>query len=722
MLFYIKDEDYKPPNIPFPPGSHNLNAASSAHFKVDPKFLSTSSVKLLNTRLDKSGTPLVKHARLDKTGTPLVKHTGTDKTSTPLIKHVGPDETGTPLVNLPVTKPTGVVQPSPQKDVTKSPDTTKGQSLSPPATRGAAVTPKMKSVSPPNVGGGSSGRETSPMMREFSIPLRKISSATPTKVPSSEKTEVVTKNVSSQQQLTTPTTTTTATAAPFRFTPRQISAPPKPKKQQKVAATLSSVTLKQESEKTLGDGKMGGAISTQPAIEVASSITGQSVSSKAEEKEGNTILDYATEAKAAPSFKAIQSGDASQAFIGPMLPPSSSSSLPQSPLRMTPFSLRAPTSAVSPKVALVQPQPQVRGKPVARVLPNPHVQEGRGEEETTPRAEGQAAVTPGPPMNAVSPWKVKEAASDEAFGPTLPEGLEYNSSAHGWNVSAISGGEEGQHHGKAKKHKKKKKHRKREDDGSSESEGERGGKRDRSKKESKRTKGREVSHSPERAHRHRSHSPVERGSHRDPRHSPERAVHHHHSSAHKSPERTPHYDKYRKHRRHSHRNRDRGMSESSRRHRHKASHHSHHDRSRSSSRSRSRSPLNVGSKERRYHKERHWTPPGRHTHHHAPLESGHTHHHTPLESGHTHHHTPLDSVGEGHRKTKGSHHYRQQSEHPHHRVKHVSDCDDKRVKSEDKRRERKRSHHHDDEHCHGGLGEKEHEHKKLKTAGTCITT
>lgn len=665
LLFYIKDKDYKPPNIPLPPG---VKASSSTHFKVDPNFLKTSA-----------------HC------------TGPVKHDTAPVKPAGLDKSGTPLVKLPTAKPTGIVQPSPHKDTSK--ETSKGQSLSPPEVTSGAVTSKTKSVSPTNssISSGSGGRETSPLTREFSIPLRKISSTTPPSRLISDKAEgATTKKGSSESepQQTTPTTSGTAATASLRFTPRQISAPLKSKKQQK-PPTIPSVTLNMESGRAAGDEKVNTTtIATQPEIEVAPSITGQSESNKTETKEDGALLDYATEQKVVPAFKAIQSKEASQPFIGPTLPLSAPSpSLAQSPLRMTPFSLKAPTS-VSPKVALVQPQPQARGKPVARVRPNPHLEESKDEKVSAPREEDRTASTPAPHMNAVSSWKVREAGGSEAFGPALPDRLEYNSSAHGWSVTTLSGGEDGQHHSKTKKHKKKKKHRKHEED-RDESEGERGGKRDRTKKESKRTKDHDISHSPERSHRHRSHTPVEGGHHHNPHHAPERAPHYH-RSVHLLQDRGPHHSKYWKPRRHEYWsrdwNRDRVMSEHSRRHKYKASHHYRHDRNRSS-RSRSRSPLNNGSEEHG-HRERYRTSPQRHNHH-----------HTPPNMGHTHHRPPLDLEEDGHRKTKKEHRSHQHSTHPHHSDKRVNEKFD-----EARRRERKRSHHHD----HDGLSDKEHEHKKHK--------
>ena len=307
LLFYIRDKDYKPRKVPFPPGSPALNTPSSTHFKADPNFL---------------GAP-VKPA----------SH-----------RSVGLDKSGTPLVKLPAAKPTGVVQPSPQKE-TSRPPVTKGQSLSPPTTSTVAGTPKTKSLSPNSSFSPNGGN--SPMVREFSIPLRKISSTTPTKqLP--EKVDVARpgEQPQQQQQQVMPTS-----AASLRFTPRQVSAPSKSKKQHKTTP-VPSITLNQETDKGLGDGKLPAAGVTQHGIQAAVSIAGQS--------------NYA-ESKT-PAFKAIQSEEFSQGFIGPTLP---SSPLTQSPLRVTPFSLKVPTS-MSPKIAMVSPQPQTRGKPVARVRPNPH--------------------------------------------------------------------------------------------------------------------------------------------------------------------------------------------------------------------------------------------------------------------------------------------------------------------------------------------------------------
>ncbi len=642
LLFYIRDKDYKPPNTPFPPGS-------STHFKVDPNFLSSSNKQ---------------------------------------FSRVGLDKTGTPLVRI---KPTGVVQPSPQKETptaSKLPLPSKGQSSSPPVpTSGELVTPKSKSMSP-NSSGGSGNGMTSPMMRDFSIPLRKISStATPSRHVA-DKTEATRTNALRQPPTSVPQQQATPiAAASLRFTPRQISAPPsKTKKQQKIAVVTSAM-LNQEVEKTAatGDKEVTSDVVHEVSIQTAPSIASQSTSDRKDDD--STTVD--SKSKAEPGFKAIQSEEstAQGRFIGPRLPSSPSSSLPQSPLRVPSFSLKpSTTSPVSSKaVAMVPPQPQAREKPVARVRPNPHVQE---DEETTPRKMasskegGSLPSTPGPHMNAVTPWKVRESTSGEAFGPALPEGLEYNSSAHGWNVSAIASGEEGKGeeqvtpHGKAKKHKKKKKHRKREEDESNESEGERGGgKREKSKKESssKKMKSRDVSYSPEWGRRRYSHSP-------------DKGHHHRHS-----PERTPHYDRYRKYRKHSYRDRDRDTSEhpTHRRYKYKGSRYSHHDRSRSHSRSRSRSPLNPDSEDRyhHYHRERNRTSPLRHVHQH-------------------HHHTPFLDMGEG-----GGGHWKSHHHSPYHRVKHCSDSSERRVNiksDEARRRDRKRGHHHDT------MSEDENDHKKHK--------
>ena len=650
LLFYIRDKDHKPTNIPFPPGS-------STHFKADPNFLGSSN-----------------------------KH---------FSSGAGLDKTGTPLVRL---KPTGVVQPSPQKDtastIPKPPLPSKGQSSSPPVpASGGLVTPKSKSVSP-NSSGGSGNGMASPMMRDFSIPLRKISStATPSSRYIANKTEAArTTNAlphppadPAPRQQATPTAATS-----LRFTPRQISSPPsKMKKQQKIVIVTSATGI--EKSAATEDKEVTSDAVHKTGIQMAPSIASQSTNDKVISEDGNsTVVD--SESK--PVFKAIQSEEptAQGHFIGPLLPTSPSSSLPQSPLRVTPFSLKPSTTspASSKAVAMVPPQPQAREKPVARVLPNPHVQE---DDETTPRKmasskEGSSLPsTPGPHLNAVTPWKVRDSTSGEAFGPALPEGLEYNSSAHGWNVSTIaSGGEEGQKekgeehvtpHGKAKKHKKKKKHRKREEDESNESEGERGGgKREKNKRENNAKKmksSRDVSYSPERGRRRYSHSP-------------DKGYHHH--STHHSPERTLHYDRHRKYRRHSYRERDRETSDHfmHRRHKHKGNRYSYCDRSRS----RSRSPLNPDSEDRYYyhHRERQRTSPSRHVHQH-------------------HHHAPFLDMGEGGGGHWKSHHHSS----PYHRVKHSSDSSERRVNiksDEARRRERKRSHHHDT------MSEDENDHKKYK--------
>lgn len=556
----------------------------------------------------------------------------------PALSAAGLDKTGTPLVKLPAAKPTGIVQPSPQKDTSKL----TGQSTSPPASSGATVSPKAKSMSPPltssSSGGGSGG--TSPALREFSIPLRKISSATPTKS-AADKTDVAKQQTVSQpQRQATPTPATTS----LRFTPRQITAPSaKPKKLVKASPTAQS---SQEAGRSVGEGK---AATNQQAINIAASII---TSGKPEAKAGSGAGEV-MDSKPAPSFKAIQS---QEQLISPSLPQSSGiPSVTPSPLGITPFSLKTQTS-VTPKVAMVQPQPQARGKPVARVRPNPHHQEGKEEQALSKDVH----TTPGssaPHMNSVTPWKVRDTTSKDAFGPTLPEGLEYNSSAHGWNVSTLSGGEEG----KAKKHKKKKKHRRRDEDRDNESDGEREGRKERYKKDVKKSKCRDVSRSPERSHHHDSH------------HSPERRSHYH--GTHHTPSRTPHHDKHRRHKRyHGHRERD--STEHTRRHKYRTNHYSHRDRSHSSSRSRSRSPA-VDTEGRHRHRERHRTPPPRHAH--------------------------SESEGEGYRKSKSSGHH---SEHSHHRGRRGSDMDSLR------HRERKRSHQND------GVSDDEHEHKKHKRSST----
>ena len=630
LLFYIRDKGYKPTNIPFPPGSSAFKLQSSSHFKADPNFLGRSNKQFPSSSSQRAG--------LDKTGTPLVR-----------------------------IKPTGVVQPSPQKDTPTTPLPTKGQSSSPPMpTNGGLVTPKSKSVSPNSSGGSGSGM-TSPMMRDFSIPLRKISStATPTRTVA-DKTEAnalphPTPTVTQQQA--TPTAATS-----LRFTPRQISAPlSKNKKQQKIAVVISA-SLTQETGKTSANDKEATSgvsdVVDNVGIQTAPSIASQSTSDKIASKGYESAAIDSTESKAAPSFKAIQSKEpTTQAgFIGPLVPSSSTPTLPQSPLRVTPFSLKpVSTSPVSSKaVAMVPPQPQAREKPVARVRPNPHWQD---DGETTPRKVaskegGSLPSTPAPHLNAVSPWKVRESTAGEAFGPALPEGYEYNSSAHGWNVSTISEGQQKEEqqatpHGKAKKHKKKKKRRKREEEEGDESEGERGGgKRDRGKEK--------MRSRDERGRRHHSHSPDRGGYH-----------------ARRSPERTPHYDKHRNYRRHSYmyRDRDRETPEHYRGHKqYKGNRYSQYDQGRSRSRSRSRSPLNHDSEDRYGHqRDRYRTSPSRHTHQY-------------------HHHTPYSDMGEG-----GGGHWKSYHHSPHYRPKLSSDSSERRVNiksDEARRRERKRSYHHD---------------------------
>ena len=645
LLFYIRDKDYKLTNIPFPPGSPAFKLQSSSHFKADPNFLGRSNKQLPSLSSQRAG--------LDKTGTPLVR-----------------------------IKPTGVVQPSPQKDTPTTPLPTKGQSSSPPMpTTGGLVTPKSKSVSP-NSNGGSGNGMTSPMMRDFSIPLRKISSTAAPSRTVADKTEA---NALPHSTPTLPQQQATPTAATsLRFTPRQISAPPLKNKKQQKMAVVTSASLNQETEKMSANNKEATSgvsdVVRDAGIQTAPSIASQSTSNKTTSKDDESTIIGSTESKAASTFKAIQSEEpTTQAgFIGPLLPSSPTPTLPQSPLGVTPFSLKpVSTSPVSSKaVAMVPPQPQAREKPVARVRPNPHLQEG---EESTPRKVaskegGLLPSTSAPHLNAVSPWKVRESTAGEVFGPALPEGYEYNSSAHGWNVSTISEGQQKEEqqatpHGKAKKHKKKKKHRKREEEESDESEGERGGgKRDRSKEK--------MRNRDERGKRHHSHSP-------------DRGYHHHDTR--RSPERTPHYDKHRNYKRHSytHRDRDRETPEHYRRHKqYKGNRYSHYDRSRSHSRSRSRSPLNHDSEDRYgHHRDRYRTSPSRHAHQY-------------------HHHTLHSDVGEG-----GGGHWKSYHHSPHYRPKHSSDSSERRVNiksDEARRRERKRSYHHDT------MSEDESDHKKHK--------
>ena len=670
LLFYIRDKDYKPINVPFPPGSPALKLSSS-HFKADPNFLARSNKPFPSSSSQRTN--------LDKTGTPLVR-----------------------------LKPTGVVQPSPQKDTPTNPKPptlpTKGQSsLS--TTAGGFVTPKSKSssVSPNGSSSGGSGGNgmTSPMMREFSIPLRKLSNTITPSRTGADKSDATKTNIpppppppaTSRQQATL----TAATS--LQFTPRQISAPP-PKNKKKMAV-VSSASLNQGTEKASVDERetKGGAsdVVQEAGIQAAPSIASQSAGDKIASKDDESATFESTESKAAPAFKVIPSEEPATTggggFIGPLLPSSPSPAQPQSPLRVTPFSLKpSTTSPVSSKaVAMVPPQPQAREKPVARVRPNPHHQE---DEESAPKGGGPPSSAPAPHLNAVSPWKVRESSAGEVFGPLLPDDMDYNSAAHGWSVSAIPGGDEGQEkgeqqttphgHGKAKKHKKKKKHRKREEGASGESEGERGGggKRERSKENSSKKVRRERD---ERGRRHYSHSP-ERGHHH----------HHDHHDPHRSPERTPHHDKHRNYRRHGHRDRDRERETQEhygRRHRRYSKgntcRYPHHDRSRSHSRSRSRSPLNHDPEDRYYHhsRDRHRTPPSRHAHQ-------------------SHHYAPYSDAGEGGGGHWKNHHYP-----PYYRPKYSSDSGERRVniKSEEaRRRERKRSHYHDT------MSEEETDHKKYK--------
>ena len=679
LLFYIRDKDHKPTSIPFPPGSPALKLQSSSHFKTDPNFLGRSNKQFPSPSSQRSG--------LDKTGTPLVRM-----------------------------KPTGVVQPSPQKDTPTTPKPllpTKGQSSSPPVptNTGGLVTPKSKSASvSPSSSGGSGNGMTSPLVRDFSIPLRKISSTT-TNTSSrtvTDKTEAARPSTLPQQQAT-PTTTTS-----LRFTPRQISAPSS--KNKKKIALVTSASQNQETEKTSGGDKETRSVASDVVhkadIQTAPSIASQTTNDKTVTKDDESIVLDSSESKTAATFRAIESEDPTttvEGFIGPLLPSSPTPTQPQSPIRVNPFSLKpSTTSPVSSKaVAMVPPQPQAREKPVARVRPNPHLQE---DEESTPQRKvaskegGSLPGTPAPHLNAVSPWKVRDSTAGEVFGPALPDDMEYNSAAHGWNVSAISGGEEAQEkgeqqatpHGKAKKHKKKKKHRKREEE-NIENEGVwEGGKRERNKESSSSKK---IKNRDERGRRHHSHSP-DRG-------------HHHHDSR-RSPERTtPHHDKYRSYRRPSYRDRDRDTTEHHHRGRQKqyskGNRYSHHDRSRSHSRSRSRSPLRYDSEDRYHHqyRDKYRSSPSRHTHQH--------HHHAPYSD-------MMGESGGGHWK---SHHHHS----PHHRPKHGCDSSERRVNiktdearpkhssdsserrvniksDEARRRERKRSHHHD------AMSEDEGEHKK----------
>ena len=651
LLFYIRDKDYKPINIPFPPGSPALKLSSS-HFKADPNFPGRSNKQFPSSSSQRTN--------LDKTGTPLVR-----------------------------LKPTGVVQPSPQKDTPKPPTLpTKGQGSSLPV-----VTPKSKSssVSPNSSSSGGSGGNgmTSPMMREFSIPLRKLSSTMTPSRTGADKSDTTKTNAPPPPTVPRQQPTPTA-ATSLQFTPRQISAPPS--KNKKKVAVVSSASLNQGTEKaSAGEREAKGATSDvvqEAGIQAAPSIASQSTSDKIASKGDESATLDSTESKAAPAFKVIPSEEPATGgggFIGPLLPSSPTPAQPQSPLRVTPFSLKPPTtSPVSSKaVAMVPPQPQARGKPIARVRPNPHHQE---DEESAPKeGDPPPSTTPAPHLNAVSPWKVRESSAGEVFGPALPDDMDYNSAAHGWSVSAIPGGDEGQEkgeqatphgHGKAKKHKKKKKHRKREEGASGESEGERGGggKRERSKENSSKKVRRERD---ERGRRHYSHSP-------------EREHHHHHHDPHRSLERTLHHDKHRNYRRHSHRDRDRDIPEHyDRRHRRyysKGNRYPHHDQSSSHSRSRSRSPLNHDPEDR-YHHHRHRMSPSRHAHQ-------------------SHHHAPYSDAGEG-----GGGHWKNHHHSPHHRPKHSSDSGERRVNiksDEARRRERKRGHHHDT------MSEEENDHKKYK--------
>ncbi len=645
LLFYIRDKDYKPTNIPFPPGSPALKLQSSSHFKADPNFLGRSNKQFPSSSSQRTN--------LDKTGTPLVR-----------------------------LKPTGVVQPSPQKDTPttpKPPLPTKGQSSSPPI-----VTPKSKSssVSPnSNARGGSGNGMTSPMMRDFSIPLRKLSSTMTPSRTGADKSDATRTNAPPPPAVPRQQATPTA-ATSLQFTPRQITAPPA--KNKKKIAVVTSSSLNQETEKASsgeGEAKSGPSdVVHESGIQTAPSIASQSTSDNVASKDDESAICDSTGSKSAPAFNVIPSEEPTAeggGFIGPMLPSSPAPAQPQSPLKVTPFSLKPPTTSPvssSKAVAMVPPQPQAREKPIARVRPNPHRQE---DEELAPK-EGQLASTPAPRINAVSPWKVRESSAGEVFGPALPEDMGYNSAAHGWNVSAIPGGDEGQEkveqqttphgHGKAKKHKKKKKHRKREEEASVESEGDK--KRERSKENSSIKRVRRERD--DRGRRHHSHSP-------------DRGHHHHHHDAHRSPERTPYHDSHRNYRRHSYR---RETPEHHRRHRwyDKGNRYPHHDQSRSHSRSRSRSPLNRDPEDRYHHhnRDRYWTSPSRYPHQ-------------------SHHHAPYSDAGEGY--WKGHHHS------PHYRPKHISDSGERRVNiksDEARRRERKRGHHHD------AMSEEETDHKKHK--------
>ena len=261
---------------------------------------------------------------------------------TPVTPSPGLEKMGTPLVKHPQ-KPTGVVTPSPHAT--------------------------------PTLG------------RQFSIPLRKASTAGFIKHKAASSTPTQPK-APPPKAVTAPPVLHPAFKSPG-FTPRAITAPPKPKK----LLHKTPVDAKQPATatKTEANVRKAGPITTEPQSppggkKVGGTLTEVGGPRNSESKEVRTLLDIAEigvgddlppavdPATGAASVRG-NSPARQQTFIGPVLPPCLQSPPPPPPPSVQPFVLKSPTSSTckSPRVALVPPLPHPVSKPVARVLPSPQV-------------------------------------------------------------------------------------------------------------------------------------------------------------------------------------------------------------------------------------------------------------------------------------------------------------------------------------------------------------
>ena len=380
------------------------------------------------------------------------------------------DKTGTPLVKT-SPKPTGIVNPSPHASsspATAAPAPTTGHKIPSPTVteQPLQTTPQ---TTPPGGESATGLNGSGTPIREFSIPLKKA--VIPLSISEKQQKEGGTRDIplrktsshpSPSAKESTPKKDTPSTAAPLSsnpvkpepkkavfstpiFTPRQIVAPAKSKKALKTKkmseqlpkrviveekAQQNILSVKSIAAQSLEEEKMP----ARSLLDIAEDET-VSVDRPAPTQPGFVALSEETAVQTPPT-KATMPVDREMYPPVPVEPPSHQ----LANLHMTPFSLKQ-------KVAMVSPLPHsgTGMKPVARVKPSLHLSPSHSSTKDTP------TPTPSTPhMNATSPWMISSKS------PSLPEGKNFNTEAHGWKVTT----EADNIHTTSKSKKKKKKHKK----------------------------------------------------------------------------------------------------------------------------------------------------------------------------------------------------------------------------------------------------------------------